>query len=90
VYGNAHIADLRETYGPGFAPGINDSEKLIDVLHQIDDRSLRHLVHDHGKLLSYDARASRERVGPQRFRRYPRTTIAKGDACSRELSFGSL
>jgi hypothetical protein len=51
VYGNAHIGDLRETYGPGFARGINDSEKLIEVLHQIDDRSLRHLVHDHGKLL---------------------------------------
>jgi hypothetical protein len=51
VYGNAHIGDLRNTYGPGFARGIDDSEKLIDVLHQIDDASLRHLVHDHGKLL---------------------------------------
>jgi hypothetical protein len=49
-YGNTLIGTLRRTYGAEFAHGINESEKLIDVLHRLDEPSLRHLVHDHGKL----------------------------------------
>jgi hypothetical protein len=51
-HGNALIRTLRKTYGPGFAKGRADDEKLSDVLHKLDELSLSHLVRDHnaGKL----------------------------------------
>jgi hypothetical protein len=45
-HGNTHISTLRRTYGASFAPGINESEKLIDVLHRLDEPSLSHLIRD--------------------------------------------
>ncbi len=51
-HGNTLIRTLRKTYGPGFAKGCADDEKLSDVLHKLDESSLTHLVRDHatGKL----------------------------------------
>jgi hypothetical protein len=45
-HGNTLIRTLRETYGPGFAPGCDPNAKLSDCLHQIDEQSLSQLVHD--------------------------------------------
>ncbi len=51
-HGNTLIRTLRKTYGPGFAKGCTDDEKLSDALHKLDEPSLSHLVRDHhaGKL----------------------------------------
>jgi hypothetical protein len=46
-HGNTLIRTLRETYGPGFAKGCADDEKLSDVLHKLDETSLSRLVQDH-------------------------------------------
>jgi hypothetical protein len=48
-HGNTLIRTLRKTYG---AKGCADSDKLIDVLHKMDEPSLSKLVRDHeaGKL----------------------------------------
>jgi hypothetical protein len=51
-HGNTLIGTLRLTYGPGFARGVDESEKLIDVLHRLDEPSLRHLIHDCGIAIS--------------------------------------
>ncbi len=40
---NTPISALREIYGRSFAPGMPDNEKLIDVIHQLDERSLSKL-----------------------------------------------
>jgi hypothetical protein len=45
-HGNTLIRTLRETYGPGFAPGCDPNAKLSDCLHQLDEQSLSQLVHD--------------------------------------------
>lgn len=45
-HGNTLIGTLRKTYGAHFAPGCDDSEKLSDVLHKLDEPSLRQLVRD--------------------------------------------
>ena len=45
-HGNSRIRTLRETYGPGFAPGCGANAKLSDCLQQIDEKSLSQLVHD--------------------------------------------
>jgi hypothetical protein len=45
-HGNTLISTLRQTYGAGFAPGRSGEEKLKDVLHDLDEPSLTHLVHD--------------------------------------------
>ena len=37
------IRTLRETYGPGFAPGCVPNAKLSDCLHQLDEKSLSQL-----------------------------------------------
>jgi len=37
---------LRQSYGAGFAPGRSGDEKLKDVLHDLDEPSLTHLIHD--------------------------------------------
>jgi hypothetical protein len=44
--GNTLISTLRETYGAGFAPGRSGDEKLKDLLHDLDEPSLTHLIHD--------------------------------------------
>jgi hypothetical protein len=45
-HGNTLVSTLRQTYGAGFAPGRSDDEKLRDVLHDLDEPSLSHLIHD--------------------------------------------
>ncbi len=45
-HGNTLISTLRQTYGAGFAPGRSGDEKLKDVLHDLDEPSLTHLVRD--------------------------------------------
>ncbi len=46
-HGNTLIRTLRKLYGPSFAKGAADTDKLSDVLEKIDDRSLSQLVHHH-------------------------------------------
>ncbi|WP_315706176.1 MULTISPECIES: hypothetical protein [unclassified Bradyrhizobium] len=46
-HGNTLIRTLRTIYGPGFAKGAADSDRLADVLHRIDEESLSQLVHHH-------------------------------------------
>ena len=41
---NAPMSELRKVYGRSFAPGMPDNEKLIDVIHQLDERSLSKLA----------------------------------------------
>jgi hypothetical protein len=43
-YGNTYIRTLRARYGEEFAPGERSERKLIDVLHQLDDKSLIRLI----------------------------------------------
>jgi hypothetical protein len=45
-HGNTLISTLRQTYGAGFAPGRSGNEKLKDVLHELDEPSLTHLIHE--------------------------------------------
>ena len=45
--GEMLIGTLRKTYGPHFAKGCADDEKLSDVLHKLDEPSLSALVEDH-------------------------------------------
>ena len=45
-HGNTLIRALRQTYGPVFASGISGEDKLRDVLHRLDEPSLRQLVLD--------------------------------------------
>jgi len=45
-HGNTLISTLRQTYGAGFAPGRSGDEKLRDVLHDLDEPSLTHLIQD--------------------------------------------
>ncbi len=46
-HGNTLIGTLRKIYGPSFAKGAADSDKLSEVLHRMDDQSLSQLVHHH-------------------------------------------
>ena len=46
-HGTALIRTLRAIYGPGFAPGVPDSTRLIECLDQLDPQSLRRLYRDH-------------------------------------------
>jgi len=41
------VRTLRKTYGPSFANGFADDEKLRDVLATLDEPSLTRLIHDH-------------------------------------------
>jgi hypothetical protein len=43
-HGNTLISTLRQTYGANFANGEPDNAKLSDVLHRLDEPSLRHLI----------------------------------------------
>ena len=45
-HGNTLISTLRHTYGAGFAPGRSGDERLADVLHDLDEPSLSHLIYD--------------------------------------------
>lgn len=45
-HGNASIAALRRAYGRSFAPGMPADEKLGDVIHQLDERSLIKLARE--------------------------------------------
>ena len=48
-HGNTLIGTLRETYGANFAKDESPDAKLSDVLHRLDEPSLRVLVHNvHG------------------------------------------
>lgn len=51
-HGNTLVGTLRKTYGSSFALGRRDDEKLVDVLHKMDEHSLSGLLRDHqgGKL----------------------------------------
>jgi hypothetical protein len=43
-HGNTRVSILRETYGPGFAPGMSGDEKLVDVLGRLEEPPLSQLV----------------------------------------------
>jgi hypothetical protein len=43
-HGNTLVRTLRESYGPGFAAGEKDDAKLSEILHKLDEASLRHLI----------------------------------------------
>jgi len=45
-HGNTLIGTLRKAYGQSFAEGCGDHEKLSDVLHKLDEPSLRQLIRD--------------------------------------------
>ncbi len=46
-HGNTLIGTLRRIYGPRFADGASDRDRLEDVLEKMDDKSLSQLVRDH-------------------------------------------
>ena len=46
-HGNTLVRTLRKVYGPKFARGCDDTEKLQDVLAEGDVHSLSQIVHDH-------------------------------------------
>jgi hypothetical protein len=46
-HGNTLVGTLRKTYGPTFAPGFSDHDKLSNVLDKLDEPSLSKLVRDH-------------------------------------------
>jgi hypothetical protein len=46
-HGNTLIRTLRKIYGPSFAAGYPDTEKLSDILHQLNETSLSQLRRDH-------------------------------------------
>src|ERR1700712_498592 len=46
-HGNTLIRTLRQIYGMGFAAGYPATEKLSDVLHQLNATSLSQLRRDH-------------------------------------------
>ena len=53
-HGNTIVRTLRRIYGPHFAAGEPETEKLQDVLQKLDEPSLSALVqdHEHGHLES--------------------------------------
>lgn len=59
-HGNTLVRTLRNIYGPGFAKGHPETEKLSDVLHDLDAHSLSQLVkhHEVGKLAGEIAKHS--------------------------------
>jgi hypothetical protein len=46
-HGDTLIGTLRKVYGMGFAAGYPATEKLSDVLHQLNETSLSQLRRDH-------------------------------------------
>jgi hypothetical protein len=59
-HGNTLVGTLRKHYGAQFAPGFQDSDKLLDVLTTLDEPSLSHLVkgHEAGTLADHITRHS--------------------------------
>jgi hypothetical protein len=51
-HGNTLIGTLRSHYGSDFAAGCSESDRLTDVLDQLDEASLTNLARDYeaGKL----------------------------------------
>lgn len=49
-HGKTLISALRKAYGRSFAPGMPDNEKLIDVIHQLDERSLSKLARNNRRI----------------------------------------
>jgi hypothetical protein len=47
-HGNTLVGTLRKIYGNAFAQGQSDEAKLSDVLAELNEPSLSHLVDDHG------------------------------------------
>jgi hypothetical protein len=45
-HGDTLVSTLRHTCGAEFAPGRPGEEKLKDLLHELDEPSLTHLIHD--------------------------------------------
>jgi hypothetical protein len=45
-HGNTLIGTLRKHYGKDFAYGCADSDKLSDILHELDEPSLSKLMRD--------------------------------------------
>lgn len=46
-HGNTYVGTLRPIYGAHFAEGCADTETLREVLQELDEPSLTHLVYDH-------------------------------------------
>ncbi len=46
-HGNTLIGTLRKIYGPSFAKGFGDRDKLSDVLATLEEHSLSELVKHH-------------------------------------------
>ena len=46
-HGDTVISTLRAIYGPTFAPDCQPTDMLSDVLAELDEPSLKHLVEDH-------------------------------------------
>lgn len=46
-HGNTLVGTLRKIYGQGFAAGYPATDKLSDVLHQLNETSLGQLRRDH-------------------------------------------
>jgi hypothetical protein len=46
-HGNTLVRTLRRIYGADFARGLNDTDKLSDVLQTLDEPSLSNLIRDH-------------------------------------------
>lgn len=51
-HGNTLVSTLRKIYGPSFEPAAQPSERLADVLVEMDEPSLTKLVHDHDVAIS--------------------------------------
>ena len=47
-HGNTLVGTLRKIYGPSFAAEHSESDKLSDVLADLNEQSLGQLVRDHG------------------------------------------
>jgi hypothetical protein len=60
-HGNTLVGTLRKHYGPGFAAGFKDHDKLSDVLATLDEPSLSKLIKDHeaGHLAGHIAKHSK-------------------------------
>jgi hypothetical protein len=60
-HGNTLVGALRKIYGQGFAAGYPETEKLSEVLHQLNETSLSQLRRDHetGHLAHKIAKASK-------------------------------
>jgi len=48
-HGNSKISTLRRAYGGHFAPDAGADDKLIDILHRLDEDSLTRLVEDENR-----------------------------------------